>query len=221
MSTSSHPTPSPKRALVVVDVQNEYDGGALAIRHPPFAETVANVSRAMAAATEAGIPIVVVRQTAPKESPTFAAGSHGAAPHPAIADAPHDHTVDKALPSAFTGTDLEAWLRARGVDTVVVAGYMTHNCDLSTIVHALHMGFAVEFLSDASGSIPYANAAGIASAEEIHRVICVVLQSRFAAVVSTDAWIAAVREGTVLERDTIVASHRRALAADLANHRTA
>ncbi|TKB28757.1 MAG: cysteine hydrolase, partial [Mesorhizobium sp.] len=47
----SAPATQPRRALVVVDVQNDYNGGNLAIQHPPFADSVANVARAMDAAT--------------------------------------------------------------------------------------------------------------------------------------------------------------------------
>lgn len=202
----------PRRALVVVDVQNDYDGGNLAIQYPPFRDSVVNVARAMDAAAEAGIKIVVVKQMAPETSPIFAKGSHGGELHPEIARRRRDHYVEKVLPSAFTGTDLEAWLRANDVDTIVVVGYMTHNCDLSTIIHAVHMGFAVEFLSDATGSVPYANSAGYASAEEIHRVVSIVLQSRFAAVLGTSDWIGRLKTGTLPERDTIYASNRRALA---------
>lgn len=201
-----------RRALIVVDVQNDYDGGGLAIAYPPFHETVKNVARAMDAAREAGIRIVVVKQLAPETAPFFARGSHGAELHPDVAGRPRDHYVEKKLPSAFTGTDLEYWLRSNGIETLTVAGYMTHNCDLSTIVHALHMGFAVEFLSDASGSVPYANSAGHASAEEIHRVVTVILQSRFAAVAKTADWIEGLETGKPLERDNIHASHQRALA---------
>ncbi|RUX34369.1 cysteine hydrolase [Mesorhizobium sp. M2A.F.Ca.ET.042.01.1.1] len=207
----SAPATQPRRALVVVDVQNDYDGGNLAIQHPPFAETVANVARAMDAAAAAGIKIVVVKQMAPETSPIFAKGSHGGELHPEIARRSRDHYVEKTLPSAFTGTDLEAWLRANAIDTIAVAGYMTHNCDLSTIIHAVHMGFAVEFLSDASGSVPYANSAGYASAEDIHRVVSVVLQSRFAAVLKTAEWIDCLKTGKLPERDTIYASNQRAL----------
>ena len=205
------PATQPRRALVVVDVQNDYDGGNLAIQHPPFAETVVNVARAMDAAAAAGIKVVVIKQMAPETSPIFARGSHGGELHPEIAGRARDHYVEKTLPSAFTGTDLEAWLRANAIDTIVVAGYMTHNCDLSTIIHAVHMGFAVEFLSDASGSVPYANSAGYASAEDIHRVVSVVLQSRFAAVLKTAEWIDCLATGTLPERDTIYASNQRAL----------
>ncbi|MFX8059729.1 hypothetical protein ABTK63_20600, partial [Acinetobacter baumannii] len=72
--------------------------------------------------------------------------------------------------------------------------------------------FSVEFLSDAAGSVPYANSAGYASAEDIHRVVSVVLQSRFAAVLGTIEWINGLKTGALPERDTIYASHQRALA---------
>jgi nicotinamidase-related amidase len=202
----------PRRALIVVDVQNDYNGGNLAIQHPPFHGSVDNVARAMDAATAAGIKVVVVKQLAPEGSPVFAKGSHGGDLHPEIAKRPHDHSIEKALPSAFTGTDLEEWLRANAIDTATVVGYMTHNCILSTIVHALHMGFSVEFLSDAAGPVPYANSAGYASAEEIHRVVSVVLQSRFAAVLRTAEWVNCLKTGALPERDNIYASHQRALA---------
>ena len=119
-------------------------------------------------------------------------------------------------PRAFAGTDLEEWLRANAIDTITVVGYMTHNCDLSTIIHAAHVGFAVEFLSDATGSLPYANSAGYASAEEIHRVVMIILQSRFAAVLDTAEWIDCLKTGVLPKRDTIYASNQRALARNAA-----
>lgn len=210
----SHPATgkAPRRALIVIDVQNDYDGGNLAIQHPPFRESVVNVARAMDAATEAGVKVVVIKQLAPETSPVFAKGSHGAELHPEIARRNRDHYVEKHLPSAFTGTDLEEWLRANSIDTITVIGYMTHNCDLSTVIHAVHMGFEVEFLSDATGSLPYANSAGYASGEEIHRVMTIVLQSRFAAVLKTAEWIECLKTGAVPQHDTPYASNQRALA---------
>ena len=51
----------PKRALIVIDVQNEYFDGALPISDPPTETSLANIGRAMDAATEAGVPVIVVR----------------------------------------------------------------------------------------------------------------------------------------------------------------
>ena len=202
-----------RRALIVIDVQNDYDGGSLAITHPPFADTVHNVARAMDTATARGVKVVVVRMLAPPNSNVFRPGTPGAELHPEIAKRPRDLYVEKTLPSAFTGTNLEYWLRSNSIETVTIAGYMTHNCDMSTIVHALHMGFAVEFLSDATGSLDYENSAGRATAEEIHRVMSVVFQSRFAAVVTTAQWLDHLTTGTAPERDTPYASSQRALKA--------
>lgn len=212
MPTHPAETSQPRRALIVVDVQNDYDGGNLAIEHPPFPGSVENVARAMDAAAAGGIPVVIVKQLAPEDSPILAKGSHGGELHAVVAGRQRAHLVEKKLPSAFTGTDLEAWLHANAIDTITVVGYMTHNCILSTIVHAVHMGFAAEFLSDAAGSVPYANSAGYASAADIHRVVSIVLQSRFAAVLGTSTWIDHLAAGTLPERDSIPASHRRALA---------
>lgn len=199
-----------KRALIVVDVQNEYERGEFQIEYPPFATTVKNVGRAMDLAREHGVLVVVIQQNGSQDSPVFAYGSKVWQLHPEVASRPHDHRVEKLLPSALAGTGLGDWLRERGVDTLTVIGYMTQNCDDSTVKQAMHEGFTVEFLSDASGTLSLANRAGLVSAEELHRVMMVVMQSRFATVMSTDEW-AGVLQGTLqIERDTILASHRRA-----------
>ena len=203
---------NPRRALVVIDVQNEYVSGDLPIEFPPIETSLANIGRAMDAARAAGVPVVVVQNFAPADSPLFARGSVGAELHPVVASRERDHYVEKALPSAFAGTDLKAWLAERGIDTLTVAGYMTHNCDASTVFEATHAGLAVEFLADATGSVPYANEAGTASAEDIHRAFSVVMHTRFAAVVTIDAWLAAVKAGVPLARDNIYASNQRARA---------
>lgn len=208
-----------RRALIVVDVQNDYDDGALPIEYPSARNSLSNIGKVMDAARAASIPVVVVQNILPPNAPIMAEGSIGAEFHEVIASRPHDHYVAKKLPSAFSGTDLEEWLRQHAIDTVTVIGYMTHNCDLSTMLHAFHSGFAVEFVSDASGSVPYENRAGRASAEEIHRVISVVLQSRFAAVVSTVEWVEMLQRGTTPERDSIFQSNRRARGLALTPHR--
>ncbi|MBX3604929.1 MAG: cysteine hydrolase [Piscinibacter sp.] len=204
------PASPPRRALVVIDVQNEYVTGNLPIEHPPVTQSLDRIGAAMDAARAAGIPVVVVQQDAPEGSPIFAVGSAGWQLHPIVAERPHEHRIRKRLPSAFAGTDLADWLARHDIDTLTVCGFMTHNCDASTVFEAAHAGLAAEWLADASGAVPYANAAGTASAQEIHRVFGVVFHSRFAAVATTAAWIEAVQAGTPLPRDSIVASNRRA-----------
>ena len=203
---------SPRRALIVIDVQNEYVTGQLPIEFPDVNLSLANIGRAMDAARVHGIPVVVVQNHSRPGAPIFAKGTNGWVLHDVVASRPRDHHVEKTLPSAFVETGLGAWIAGQRIDTLVVAGYMTHNCDDTTIKHAFDAGLAVEFLVDASGSVPYANRAGYASAEEIHRVFAVVQHSRFAAVLTTDEWLEAIRDGTMPERDNIFSSNQRARA---------
>ena len=201
---------SKRRALIVIDVQNDYIGGNLPIEYPPVEQSLANIGRAMDAAKAASVPVVVVQNILPENMPVMARGTHGAELHQSITERGWDYYVQKELPSAFCATGLEQWLRVNLVDTITVIGYMTHNCDFSTVVHGMHSGFTVELLSDATGSLPYANRAGSATAEEIHRVMMVVMQSRFATVMTTDEWIGALSGGVTPERDNIYASNQRA-----------
>jgi nicotinamidase-related amidase len=177
-----------KRALLVIDVQNEYFTGLLPITHPPA--HLDNVLRVMDAARDAGVPVVVVQHTFPQpEMPFFKKGTPGWELHPEVATRPRDHWVEKKLPGSFTGTDLEAWLHQREVDTVTVAGYMTHMCCDTTARQAAHRGFRVEFLSDATGTLPVKNSAGEVSAEELHRSILCAQQMMISEVLDADRWL--------------------------------
>ena len=218
---SSQTPPAVKRAVVVIDVQNEYVTGNLRIEYPPVQQSLAYIARAMDAAQAEGIPVIVVQNRAPATAPLFAHGSDGWQLVPEVASRHRDHWVEKSLPGALTETDIVQWVKERGIDTLTLVGYMTHNCVASTAVDALHQGFTVEYLPDASGTVSYRNEAGFASAEDIHRVYGVVLHSRFAAVASTDDWVRAVQTGAALARSTIHASHQAANQAVLTAARTA
>lgn len=203
----------PKRALIVIDVQNEYVTGNLRIEYPEVNQSLANIAKAMDAAHAVGIPVVVVQHLAPATSPLFARGSEFAKVHPLVAERPYDHFVEKSVASALTGTDLGQWLREREIDTLSVVGYMTQNCDDATVRQAHHEGWKVELLHDAAGSLPYTNNLGTATAEEIHRVFTIVMHTGFAAVLSTDEWLNALESGEVPQADNVYLSNQRAIKA--------
>jgi nicotinamidase-related amidase len=178
------------RALIVIDVQNEYFDGALPISDPSPDTSLANIGKAMDAATGAGVPVIVVQHGSDDaDAPIFRVGSHAWELHPAIDDRPRDHLVEKALPGSFTGTRIGEILTSAGVDTVSITGYMTHMCVDTTAREAAHRGLAVEILSDATGTLALSNSGGSASGEELHRSTLVAQGQFFADVVSTDEWL--------------------------------
>lgn len=142
------------------------------------------------AANANSVPVVLVKHVLPADAPIFAEGSVGAELHPEVADRPHDLVITKVLPSTFSNAGFEDWLKVNEFDTLTVIGYMTQNCNDATIREAMHKkGYRVEFLPDAAGSLSYQNKAGRASAQETHRIVTVIMESTYAATMSTDEWV--------------------------------
>ena len=180
-----------KRALIVIDVQNEYFSDKIRVTHPEGSFN--NILTAMDGAALAGVPVVVVQHSNPAAAPVFAKGSQGWQLHPEIEKRDRNLLIEKTLPGSFTGTQLEAWLRERGIDTLAIAGYMTQMCCDTTSRQAVHLGFNVEFLSDGTGTLAVANAAGAVTAEELHRAILVTQAMRFASVLTVKEWLARLK----------------------------
>ena len=177
-----------KRALLVIDVQNEYFTGKLPVTYP--SGNLDNILQVIKTAHEKDIPVIVVRHTQPQaDTPIFKQGTPEWELHPEIAKQPYALLIDKQLPGSFTNTELETWLRDREIDTVVISGYMTQMCCDTTARQAAHLGFAVEFLSDATGTLSFNNNAGSASDEELHRATLVAQDTFISKVLSTSTWL--------------------------------
>jgi nicotinamidase-related amidase len=176
------------QALIVIDVQNEYVTGGLPIAHPPVEGSLERIGTAIDAAHAHGLPVVVVRHTEPDPSGgLFVAGTPAWELHAVVASRPHDVVIDKTLPGSFTGTALQDWLTDRGIESLVVAGYMTHMCVDTTTRQAMHLGLDVTVLDDATGTIDVSDELPAAL---VHRVELGVLGDGFATVTSTAGWLA-------------------------------
>jgi nicotinamidase-related amidase len=177
------------QALLVIDVQNEYFTGRLPVTYPK--DSLGNILKAMDHAARMGIPIVVIQHTAPsKDSPTFRKGSVEWKLHPEVEKRKRDILIEKNLPGSFTGTDLEKWLREKGIDQVAICGYMTQMCCDTTARQAFHLGLQVDFLSDATGTLSIQNSAGAISDCDLHRAVLVTMAMKFARMRGTEEWIA-------------------------------
>lgn len=199
---------APNRALVVIDVQNEYFDGPLEIQYPPRDKSLVNIVQAIDAAEQAGIPVVIVQHELPEGAPIFATGSIGWALHPDIEAKvkPEFKRISKQYASVFDGTDFAAWVKENNIDTITLTGYMTNNCVLGTAEGAEPHGVQAEVLSDATGAIHVTNDAGEVSAKQVHETIMTILNSNFAAVTTTEAWASAVKDGVEPPMSNLVES---------------
>ena len=138
-----------QRALIVIDVQNEYfPGGAWAL--PDASRTLPNILRLIEQARERGEAVVFIRHVTPENSPVFARGTPGSELRKELAVRVEDPVFEKAHPSSFQGTGLADWLAARGIKALDICGYMTQMCCDTTTREAYSRGYAVRLFSDAT-----------------------------------------------------------------------
>ncbi|WP_230251181.1 cysteine hydrolase family protein [Rhodopirellula halodulae] len=173
--------------MLVVDVQMEYFDGALPIRHP--VGHLESILEVMDRAQEAKVPTVVIRHHQPDpDSPVFRKDSDMWQLHSEVESRPRDVLIDKTLPGSFTNTDLDKFLKDNEVDTVTIAGYMTQVCCDTTARQAMHRGYQVEFLNDATGTLDVSNKAGSVTAEQLHESILVAQQMFISDVIDRKEW---------------------------------
>ena len=161
------------RALVVVDVQNDFcEGGSLAV------EGGAAVAAAISAyVANADYDHVVATRDAHRdpgahfsETPDFVetwpphcvVGTPGAEFHPALdiqrVEAVFDKGAQRAAYSGFEGHEqggaaLADWLRDHGVDTIDIAGIATDHCVRATALDAIREGFDTTVLLNLTAGV--------------------------------------------------------------------
>lgn len=199
---------APHRALVLVDVQNEYARLPLRIRYPRLRDCLGQIERALDAAESAGLPVVCVQHAGPPGSPVFAPGGKGYELCPCVERrrTPQWKRVVKRHGSIYAGTDLASWLHEQGVDTVTLVGFMANNCVLASAAWGETIGLTTEVLSDAVGAINLRNCAGKADARTVHTTLMALLHSNWAAVATTDDWCRALARDEPLLRSNLVVS---------------
>ena len=199
---------APRRALVLIDVQNEYTRLPLRIRYPRLRDCLEQIERVLDAAESAGLPVVCVQHAGPPDGAIFAPGGKGFELCPRIERrrTPQWKCVVKHRGSIYAGTDLAAWLHEQGVDTVTLVGFMVNNYVLASAAWGETIGLTTEVLSDAVGAINLRNRAGKVDARTVHTTLMALLHSNWAAVATTDDWCRALARREPLPRSNLVAS---------------
>ena len=123
------------RALVVIDVQNDYfPAGAHPLVGPEAAASV--VADLLTGFRERGEPVVFVQHLWDEpDAPYLRKGSAGAEIHESVKPCADEPVVAKEYPNAFLHTDLAD--RIGGADGIVVVGMMTNMCVDATVREAL------------------------------------------------------------------------------------
>jgi nicotinamidase/pyrazinamidase len=166
-----------RTALLVVDVQNDFVDPAGSLSVAGGAGIVPTLNAEIGRAEDGGATVTYTQDWHPPSTPHFAkdggpwpvhcvADSWGAAFHPDLdvvgpsvrkgshgEDGYSGFTMRDPTSGATVPTELEARLRDRGIERVVIAGLATDYCVLYTALDAVDLGFATEVLTDAIAAV--------------------------------------------------------------------
>ena len=175
-----------KSCLVIIDVQESFR------QRPYFTERdlpafLAAQNALIAACQQHGVPIVrVFHVDGPKTAQNpFALESGLVQPLEGLAPVEATATFHKSRHSALVGTGLDVWLTQNGIGRLVISGIRTEQCCETTARHASDLGFAVDYVTDATLTFDMSHEDGSPlAAADIKARTAAVLKDRFARICS-------------------------------------
>jgi len=184
---TSDAVPLAESALLVIDVQESFRLGARWARRNNLAFE-SNVAALVDAYREAGLPVFYFLHT--DDDPGFERDGPHVRLMDFLAPRPDEPVVLKDTRNCFTGTTLQARLLALGVRRLAIAGIQMEQCCETTARVAADLGYAVDFVADATLTfpIPHRDRPGEElGVEAVEERTLYALRGRFARIVSTAA----------------------------------
>lgn len=175
MSTSS------ESALLVIDVQQGMDNPRLGERNNPDAEK--RIADVLAAWRAAGKPVIHVQHDSVEPQSELRPDRPGNAVKPEGKPIEGEPVFRKNVNSAFIGTNLESYLRERGIDNLVMVGLTTEHCVSTSARMAANLGFNVTIVADATAAFEHKGYDGTHfTADQVHNVELANLNREFATI---------------------------------------
>jgi nicotinamidase-related amidase len=144
------PTPHPgKRALLVVDIQNDYfPGGKMELEGTEAASLRA--AELIAAFRDRRLPVIFMQHVSLRPGASFfLPDTEGVKIHANVVPVTGELVVQKNFPNSFRDTALLEHLRTAEIQDLVIAGMMTHMCIDATTRAAADLGLRCFLAHDA------------------------------------------------------------------------
>ncbi|MDM0079870.1 cysteine hydrolase family protein [Variovorax sp. J31P179] len=186
-ATAAQTIHASRSALLVIDFQNEYFSGRMPL--PDGERALRNAQRLIDHADQAKMPVFHVQHVTPAGSPIFAEGGDGVRFHRDLQPATHHVVLKKSSVSVFPTTDLDRRLRAAGIETLIIAGLMTHACVAGAARDAVPLGYSVIVVDDACATRDLDGSDGASSGvthANLHRAALASIDDTFGDILTTE-----------------------------------
>ena len=178
-----------ERALVLIDIQNDYfPGGRNELAAPEQAAECA--ARVLASFRQNGWPVCHIQHVSTRSTATFfLPGTPGAEIYGAVAPQGGEAVFVKHAPNAFFKTGLLQALCERRIKDIVVCGMMSHMCVDTSVRAARDHGLQVTLLHDACATKDLVWKGKTIPARDVHAAYMAALDGSFARVLSTEEFL--------------------------------
>ncbi len=174
-------------ALLLIDMQEAFTSASWGPRNNPDAEKQA--LKILEAFRHKAWPVLHVQHVSENPSSLFSVGQ-GQAFQKGFEPLTDEPVFQKAVNSAFIGTNLQTYLKNHGIDHLVIAGLTLPHCVSTTTRMAANLGFFVSLLADATASFSLPDRQGeLIPADLIHEINLASLDGEFAQVRETDEFL--------------------------------
>ena len=168
-------------ALIMVDCQNTYRRGVMQLSHVESA--IIEAQKLLQMARDLKVPIIHIQHDAGVGTPYDVTAEIGQI-SAEVAPKNGENVITKNYPNAFIATPLEAQLKALGIESLVLAGFMTHMCINSTARGAFNLGFKPTVVASACATRSLVGANGkTVDAQTMHDSALAAVRDLFAVVV--------------------------------------
>ena len=169
-------------SLLIIDAQNEYLSGPLALSGMDAA--TANIARLLEAARKARRPVIHIRHLGTVGGMFDPQGERGAFIK-GLEPQGDELIIEKRMPNAFNDTGLQKALENLGSLDVIVCGFMSHSSVSTTVRAAKDYGLRCTLVSDACATRDLPTADGIISAEQVQKTEVAIMNDNFATLTLT------------------------------------
>lgn len=172
-------------ALLIIDVQQGLDDPQWGPRNNPQAEQ--HIAQLIARWREMKRPLLHVQHASTSPTSPLRPELPGFAIKPEATPLPDEPLFQKSVNSAFIDTAVEAYLRERGLDTLLIVGLTTDHCVSTSVRMAGNLGFTVFLAGDATATFACTGPDGRQySADAMHDIHLASLHGEFCTVISTE-----------------------------------
>lgn len=172
-----------KKAMILIDIQNDYfSGGKNELFQPEQAALVA--AKALEDCRTNGDEVIFIQHISQnKNGGIFCEGTEGCEIHDSVKPLDHEKIFIKHKPNSFYETGLDEYLKSKEITDLLICGMMSHMCIDTTVRAAKDLGYSIKLIGNGCTTKDLSLNGVLYNAELVHNCFMAAIHGKFAEVI--------------------------------------